>query len=234
MKEGEINQPTLWEDIHYSAFIDGHFICPKGNFFLNQYNFQKFEPKVPTNFNKDVDKDWDLICYYQPNSNYIFQGFLNRKTKTPFYGINLSYLGNGNWLSQEVKDGFLDFIWTNEAIDNDKYKMYAILLDNQKFYLQELLIQNNNGNTGTNFKIEFNENKKRLIDDYSTYTNAYFNNLNIFYYMSSNGTDEFRSGYSKEPLDIKYGDINNVEIIKNEDSPFYFLNKVTIKKIKMI
>ena len=33
MKEGEINQPTLWEDIHYSAFIDGHFICPKGNFF---------------------------------------------------------------------------------------------------------------------------------------------------------------------------------------------------------
>jgi len=52
--------------------------------------------------------------------------------------------------------------------------------------------------------------------------------------MSSNGTDEFRSGYSKEPLDIKYGDINNVEIIKNEDSSFYFLNKVTIKKMKMI
>ena len=237
MLDTESSLPTLWEDIHYSYYNSnaGHFICPKGNFLLNQYQNKNFITKVPTGFNQEVDKEWDLICYYQPNTNYIFQGFLNRKTKTSFYGINHYELSKGNvWLSQEVKDGFLDFIWTNEAIDNDKYKMYAILLDNQQFYLQELLIQNNNGNTGTNFKIEFKENKKKLIDDYSTYTNAYFNNLNIFYYMSSNGIDEFRSGYSKEPLDIKNGDINNVEIIKNEDSPFYFLNKVTIKKMKMI
>ena len=237
MKDGETNQPTLWEDIHYSYYYSGigYFICPKGNYLLNQYSNEKFYPKTPTDFNQDGDKDWDLICYYQPKTKYIFQGFLNRKTKTPFYGINHDYLkDNKKWLSQDVKDGLLDFIWTNEPINKDRYIMYALLLDNQKFYLQELLIQNNNGNTGTNFKIEFKENKKKLIDDYSTYTNAYFNNLNIFYYMSSNGIDEFRSGYSKEPLDIKNGDINNVEIIKNEDSPFYFLNKVTIKKMKMI
>ena len=80
--------------------------------------------------------------------------------------------------------------------------MYALLWENQKFYLQKLLIQNNNDKTGNNFKIEFKELK--LIDDYSTYTNSYFNNLNIFYYIFSNGIEEFKSGYSKGQLDIKY------------------------------
>ena len=103
MKDGETNQPTLWEDIHYSYYYSGigYFICPKGNYLLNQYSNEDFSPKTPTDFNQDDDKDWDLICYYQPNTKYIFQGFLNRKTKTPFYGINHEYLKNNKrWLSQ--------------------------------------------------------------------------------------------------------------------------------------
>ena len=44
MKDREINQPTLWEDIHYSYYNSnvGHFICPKGKFFLNQYQKHEF------------------------------------------------------------------------------------------------------------------------------------------------------------------------------------------------
>ena len=112
------SQQILWEDIYYSSFINGigHFICPKGNDFLNQYDKKAFYPKIPSDFKEDGDKDWDLICYHQPISNYIFQGFLNRKTKTPFYGIKYDLINNNKykWLSQDVKDGFLDFIWTKE------------------------------------------------------------------------------------------------------------------------
>ena len=51
--------------------------------------------------------------------------------------------------------------------------------------------------------------------------------------MTCNNTDNFRSGYSTQKIDVS-NDYSSISLVINQDSPFLFLNEVIINKLDMI
>ena len=73
-----------------------------------------------------------------------------------------------------------------------------------------------------------------IIDYKSDFSYIHFNhNTKIFYWVVANDTTNFRSGYSTQPINISSND-TNITLVENNVSPFYFLNKVKIKKNKYV
>ena len=231
----EITQDTDWEDIENIFFIDnvGHFICPKGKYFLNQYDNSKFKEIKPTNFVSS--DDWELICYQQFNGiNFMFTGFLNEKRSDnnyKFYGYNLNLK---NWESQSFQ--FLDFIWSTDVEyigDNKIFQMKALRVSNSKIYFQHLIVTVDYQN-----KIFIDDSVSREeIASKSIYSYAYFNHdTKLFYWMSCNTISDFKSGYSTNPINnVKDKNFQSGKV-NNNVSPFRFLDadSFTIKNIKMI
>ena len=235
MLDSEINNKTDWTDIDQSYFVNkvGHFVCPTGKNFLNQYNKENLFEMIPTDFT-EVD-DWDLICFYIDITNeggenwkWIFQGFSTNAT-SKIYGKQLN--GNGNWIVNEIATkGLFDFIWGTELVEPQKYNFYALVLRSKGIHLNNYHPQIYGGgwNRG-DYKGSI------LIDYTSNIMQAYFDqDTKVFYWMASNGTtDEFRSGYSTEALDLKVDKLN-WGTKNNTDSPFIFLNDVNIIKLKLL
>ena len=225
---------TDFEDIDSSFFIEnaGIFICPKGKHFLNAYNDEKFEEIKPKDFNSN-NNNWELKCYRQlKEKNWMFQGFLNNYSIKNFFGKDFNHYPGPNkndWKSLEIEEGLLDFLWTIETFnDNKKHNMFALTLKDQNILLTNLVVQ-----IGPDLIIS-SKNDAYIIDYNSLYKFAYFDyNTNFFYWMVSNGTDQYRSGYSIDPIDIK-GNNLDIQTIVNSFSPFLFLNDVEIKKLEMI
>ena len=226
---------TNWEDIESSYFIQGtgHFVCPKGSNFIHQYKDQQLIEIKPNGF-PSTDNDWELICYNQYRKNWMFQGFLNSKSKIPLFGKYLTnyYDSNRNvWRYKNVDEGIFDFLWTTEETGSStqKFNMFALVRLYKNITLRNYEIQchedNDMGVGGLN---------ENLIDYKSTYMHAYFDHRSkLFFWMVSNDTDEFRSGYSTEPIDIKGKNVN-VGKINNIVSPFLFIKKMDIINLNMI
>ena len=236
MLDNEINNATNWTDIDKTYFIYGigHFVCPKGKNFLNQYNNEELIEFRPPNF-KGVD-NWELICFFQNildgNVNYkwIFQGFLNFQNETALYGKvfnNNSY----KWIGNEINRGLFDFLKSSELIAQQKYNMYALVLRTKGIYLYNYHMQiwNNGGWNHGDEKGDF------FLDYRSNEMKAYFDqDSKIFYWMTSNGTtDEFRSGFSTKEINLNTTNIN-YEVKINSISPFIFLNEVNIIKLQLM
>ena len=217
---------TEWDDIESSYYFDGAgtFICPKGRYFMNEFNGKEFIEKKPENFN-DGDNEWELICYY--NRGWMFQGFLNRKTITKLYTLRIDYKLI-YWKSFEIENGLFDFIWTTDSYE-DIYYMIALLLKGSMIYLERKPIKISGDDE---IKIRKASVSKPLYYN-STYTHAYFDKENLFYWMSSNTTKDFKSGYSTKKADVWYSSLD-YDIQMNDKSPFYFLKNVTINKLNMI
>ena len=224
--ENEVN--TEWDDIESQYYFDysGHFVCPKGKYFLNQYDNNKFKIKKPSDFNND-STEWELLCYY--NQDWMFQGFLNRKTKTKFYALKIDS-NLTTWQNFTIEDGLLDFIWTTVA-SKRFYDMLALLLKNSMIYLETIPI--NIISRNDTIQIQTPISSKPLHYN-STYTHAYFDKENLFYWMSSNTTKDFKSGYSTQKADVGTTIYEHFGIKMNDKSPFYFLKNVTINTLNMI
>ena len=227
---------TNWEDIESFYFIEnkGYYVCPKGSEYLNKYDKNNFTDIKPDNFD-DSDPNWELICYHQFNRDYIFQGFFNIEKKINFFG--LSYKITSNWLNKgAINDGMYDFLWnTASYIESRKYNMFALVLINTSICLQNILITvENNSSDGNTYEFFLDYKNKNEINEKSSYTRAYFDHdTKYFFWMSANGIDDFRSGYSTEKINIESSSVN-VGVNKNFTSPFKFLGIYNIKQLDMI
>ena len=228
-------EPTDWEDIESIYHLDiGSFVCPKGKNFINQYSDNKFTEIIPENFNKD-NNDWELLCYNQPDKKWIFQGFLNSKEKTFFYGKQFStyYNNKYEWKYLEIEDGIFDFLWTvNPMSDDRNHNMFTLILQGSEIYLRNIIITIDNKSSNNIFQ---NPQDKLPLEHKSEYTHAYFSHSsNTFYWISSNSVSDFKSGYSTEKVDISSSNVN-IGIKKNEESPFkFFLKDIQIINLNMI
>ena len=228
--DNEEELETDWENIESFYFINdgGHFICPEGQNFLHQYDNHKLISLKPDNFNNNTSDDWELLCYKQESKNMMFQAFLNLKNTIHFYSY--IYKDKKIW-ENTYTENLLDFEWDYKPFLDDKYNMFGIIIKDSYILLQNILITINNEN-----KISYDSNQinNKLIDYKSDFSYIHFNhNTKIFYWVVANDTTNFRSGYSTQPINISSND-TNITLVENNVSPFYFLNKVKIKKINML
>ena len=238
MKDGETDNEVDWDGIesaYYHSRI-GHFVCPTGKNFIHHYKNSLLYTIKPNQFNCD-DCNWELICYFQSNANdWMFQGFLNSDSTINLYGKILTEFDNNGeeekykWIKIDSVKGLLDFIWIFEIQSNEKYNMYALILEGNYIYLKKHVIQINSSGV----YVQNEDPVQILIDSKSTYTHAYYDHsTNFFYWMTSNGTDNFRSGYSTQPIYVT-NNYDSISLVINEDTPFFFVNDVTINKLDMI
>ena len=229
---------TNWEDIEsfYHIKNKGHFVCPKGSEYLNQYSNNIFIPIVPDNF-EGTNSQWELLCYQQGTREFMFQSFFNIENKINFFGKYYNINNPTGWLNQgNIGDAMYDFIWSwNSYTETRNYNMYALILIGSSIYLQNIIVTIENGSyDGNTYNFYISYENKKLIDNKSTYTRTYFDHdTNLFYWMSANGIDSFSSGYSTEGVDVTNSNVN-IAINKNSTSPFKFLGSYNIKQLDLI
>lgn len=205
---------------------NSYYVCPKGSNHLHIFydNSKPATKVIPDNFVNNGD--WELKCFLQPDSNYLFVSYLNK--------INIFYqldLNNGKIIKQaKIKDGLFDYKWTIESLD-DKYNMFAFYSSNKNILLGELnfTIKPEKG-----FEIE-EGNSTKLFDELKSNYNLYFNKDNAnFYFINYNNITDFQTGYSDSFDKI---DINNLEKIYatiNEKNPLEFVDELIIEEMKFI
>ena len=229
---------TNWEDIDFAYFIYsvGHFVCPKGSYFLNQYDQKDYYPQQPEQ-NKKPSNDWELICHYQKNYDdnnnlyhWVFQAFLNAESFS-LYGVNLKNYKKDSttWEEIEIDNGLFDFIINeNPTSDKQKFLMVALTLDNNKICLRNLTLQLYQKNP-----IQKDLKNSIILDSSLGNTNAYFDhNTNLFYWITYRKINNFKSGYSTEPINMVD---NKLEVnTKTNVSPFNFSDNAEIHTLKMI
>ena len=219
-----------WEDIEsaYTNKKDKFYFCPKGKYHAYVYykNNRTYEQLIPKDFNENPNDNWELKCYYQHDLGYIFISYLN--SNKPLYQLEIS---SGNFIyNKQIEQGINDYKWTTDKY-NDKYKMIAILIKNNKIYLKDLYFSINQNDN--NFS--YDENKENIIiEELKSHFNLLFNNGNYdFYWINYNNNSDFTSGFSFNSV-INANDIGNIQININENSPIEFLDDVTIKQMNFI
>ena len=225
---------TEWEDIQSFFFTKDSeiYICPKGKNFLNFYDGSQFHEIIPQSFNYYKD-NWELICYYQPDKNIIFYGFLYLSSQYNLYGQKLPYESFYSNYRQQIGNTLFDFIWTtNPGIDN-KYKMIAATGD-YEIFLKQLLIMIEEDTYYYNIRTtKFVDYKSK---HFYFHFAKYFDKIG-FYWITANSTSEFGSGYSIGPLNAESSfPFMRIGIHENSTSPFNYLypNKTIIKNLNMI
>ena len=219
---GETSFQTNWEDIE-SGYEYGSniYICPKGKNHMNLYNSNRFTELIPDGFS--YDEDWELICYLQPNFNYIFIGYLNKYNLFYVYQYEYSY-----WVSKVITiySGLFDFKWTTEATDNLQrdFHMKAIIFDESSIKLKGVIFTLEGSNINANYPYTLN-----FIDSFN-YSNAYFDSENDYFYFITFNKDsgDFKSGYFTGKTSFDYAEVESLSINTNSTSPleFYYDFKV--------
>ena len=123
---------TNWEGIEsVYKLSDKIYICPKGKNHMNVFNNDGFTEMKSNDFT--FTGDWELICYYQINKNFMFVGYLN--------GYNLMYVykfSSSTWVtggSTTFYNGLFDFKWTTDVVNGREYPMKMIIYNNENNYL---------------------------------------------------------------------------------------------------
>ena len=221
---GGYNAETSWEDIESVYYIDRIiYICPKGKNHMNKFESNTFTEIKSSSFS--YDEDWELQCYYQPNKNYIFVGYLNKYSKFSAYIIDSnSWNDNTN-----IYNGLFDFKWTTQIID-----------DNNRDYPMKMLVYNDNKIIlkGSKFTLESsninrNDISSQVVIDALSYSNAFFNIDNDYFYFITYDKDppDFNSGYNNQNDDIDYSNLRSITISTNSDSPLEFFYDFTIQNM---
>ena len=212
-----------WEDIE-SAYVLSNFyyICPKGRFHPYYINIQNGEFSKLLDF--EYEGDWELKCYFQPDSYFLFISYLNAKIDLFQIDIN-----NQKILYQHnFEDGIFDFKWqtSNNPI------MFPLVLKDQNIDIKKITF-NSISNNGFSYNID---SSKNIVENLQSNYKAFFNskNSNFYWINYNNNNKEFKSGYCNNIENLYYSDINNIQIKNNENSPLEFLDKVTIKQMQFI
>ena len=208
---------TSWEDIGSFYHMGSIFICPKGSFYLTEFKEQKLYDKKPF----DISGKWELLCYYLFN---MFTFYLNSNlTKIYYY--------NWNIFKDEIdiKRNIFDLQWTTNSINNNEYPMFALTFNDNKIYLSKLIFYFNNN------KVSYKDDKHIELNENLLHSEGYFlYNKRKFCWMTYNETTLI-SGYSEnEVKNTPYGDISDFILKKNTESPFKFLDDITIESLKLI
>ena len=207
---------------HYYFSVEGNrFICPKGSHHMKIVKDDCLEDVVPSGFQEDSEKNWELKCYY--SSPYIFviyrsqyNAIYGRKIQQPNWnGNNKFYHRIYDFKLSEKKNTFhpMTFI----ALDNNDIKLYGsqFTVEDSSFSRNDL--KNNNFATK------------------NTYSYAFFNENNYhFYFMTYSSISDFKSGYYIEQDIIDYENVDKISITKNVDNPLTFIDDVIIKKMNFI
>jgi hypothetical protein len=173
------------------------------------------------------NEDWELECFYQAYSGFMFVGYLNKHKI--FYAYKIE---SNTWSDTTIiYNGFFDFKWTARPIDSLKrdFPMKMIVYDDNNIYLK-----------GTLFTIQApNINRKDLysikIINGLNFSNAFFDNDNDYFYFITFDKDppEFQSGYNNKKSSFNYNQVESISnlINVNNESPLDFFYNFTIKKM---
>ena len=228
--EGGSAKKVNWDNIENIYKINGnYYICPKGREYLYKYNENEPEKSVkmnPKEFDKNIN--WELKCYYQPDNKWLFTAFLNSNGISKIYAIQLD---SNKWSSQPIADGAFDFIWTQTPVSNNDFIMSGIFLSESKFVLKKIKIT-------IDGKEQFTTNSiyTRELNIISENSYGYINEKNNYFYaMFYNNSNQFMSKYSNTALDVEdKNNLNKINVETNNETPFRFINNVTIEELKFI
>ena len=207
-----------WEDIESFYQINAYFICPKGSYYLTQYINGNLNTSKPF----DIKGNWELLCFRQLYTNRMFTFYLNSNITKIYYYIYWKGIEEG----VDIHRSFLDLMWTVNPENNNEFPMVAITKKDNKIYISKLIIYLYE-NGGTNYK----DVNHILLNDNLLNSEGYFNNKNRLFWITYNKT-HLISGFSEKGISV-YGELN-CKLIKNDQSPFKFLDDITINYIKFI
>jgi hypothetical protein len=163
--------------------------------------------------------------------------YLNQAKINKIFALNLNdykRTEKENWSECNCQEGLFDFVLSQEPVrggNEEDYNMFGLILIDSSLYLQKILLTINYEK-----KIYYNDHTlfSVKLSQKSKYLRSYFLPDNTFYWISSNTTKDFKSGFCTEKIDITSEAINIYNIHYNNDTPFYFVNDVEIKKMDMI
>ena len=219
------NYSTEYEDIESAYINDGntYFVCPKGKFHVHYYSRYNGTNGI-IYFNLKNDTNWDLKCFYQYQENTIFIGYLNSQNNFYQYLFQKEeYKYDGN-----INNGLYFFIWTTQTGNDGRKQMFAIVKEGNEFYLKDLRILVQEGNS---FAYDHNG-RHFLCYEKSNFLSMIKTDYTGFYYINYNDQFDFESGFSNQILNVD--NFNNIEIKKNEETVFKFIDKISIKEMKFI
>ena len=216
---------TKWEDIESAYNIrDQIYICPKGKNHMNIYYNGTFNEKKPSNDFSNID-NWDLLCYHQFQKNYMFVAYLNNHNIMYVYNLD-----SNTWTSNTATtfyNGLFDFKWTTDGNYNNEYPMKMIVYNDNHLILK-----------GTIFTLESNninrdDVKSQDLIDTLTYSNAYFDYNNDYFYFITYDKEppDYKSGFFNSQTTFDYSNIGNLIINTNITSPLEFYYNFTIQSM---
>ena len=154
MLDNEIKNETEWEDIENAYYIynSGHYVCPKGKYFLHHYDNSQLYAIIPKDFGNYDNINWELKCIYHYNDpKSMIVGFLNNQLSKNLYGkyfINFAYSDKTDWKSLSLEDLAYDVVIGKSKIGSDLiYNTYGLTAKEGKIaisnYQLKIDIQNN-------------------------------------------------------------------------------------------
>ena len=216
-----------WDIIDsFYEYWNNYYICPKGKYNMNKCYKNNGNNEVvceEISYNNDNNQEWELKCFAHYNHSFITAFYLNTAISIQSYNLNdFKWMGNFN-----IHDGLLDFIWTTDAIEGNKYIFFAIGMNGKEI---DLFLTYTTYNDNKEFSVGSISTKK--VHEGLAYKHACFNNDNL-YFITYNDK-EFISGFTKLKEKISENYFKSIEMTINENSPLNFYDEITINKINFI
>ena len=211
----------------YKNNNNNYFVCPKGKFNVYFYNFNDpSKNKILQDGELEDKNNWDLKCFYQPNAKLLFISYLNSQNKYYEYILDEEKFKN----SMKLYNGIFAFKWQLSPTSGSKIPMYAVIKSGQEFVIKYLFIDVQEGQS---FGPDGDSGKTwKNIPLKLKYLAFFRNDESTCYFINYNDANDFQSGYSNKQLDINNFDEKDITI--NNDSPFKFVDKITINEIQFI
>ena len=198
-------------------------ICPKGKhhptyFYNNQKSSLKLDMIVENG-------NWELKC--KKLSNYFLVFYLMNGQYNFFY----KNLNTGNWGKFQSIHEFYDFKLKTDSNDDGSYSMIYILNEGGWFKIK------GNKLTPNGDEIKGNDIGAVTFNKDLSYTKAracFDGTYDHFYYIIYSSTSNFVSGYYTDSYDYLNIQQKESNFVKNEKSPFEFVDNVEINEIRFI
>ena len=155
----------------------------------------------------------------------MFTFYLNSNlTKIYYYNWNTFIEG------VDIKRNLFDLIWTTEPTNTNDFPMFAITFKDNKIYISKLIFYFNENN------VSYEDIEHIELNDNLLHSEGYFlyNISHKFCWITYNESTLI-SGYSENEIENGVnGNIKDYILKKNTESPFKFLDDITIESIKFI
>ena len=204
-EEKEVN----FNDIGSFYIIDKNIIiCPRDKFHPIIYN-DNLEYKIPENF---IEKEkWDLKCYQSNDEAIRVIYLMNGENNSFIFSKNGYKLNENKFFSNNIYD----------------FKLIKINNENIDSMLSISLVQGNIELINSNPKII----KSNILSKAKSFSQAYFDKNNYFYFISFNNATDFVGGYGF--LD-ENNEFNSLNIKINTKLSIYFDENIETKEINLV